>query len=382
MTNLGLSLPGEATINREMELISDLIKIKSVSGEEQRLAKFIIKYLTDRGFQPILQDNNILLHLKGKNPSAAIIFNAHMDTVPSGNLSSWKYPPFGNKAGIHVGNKFYGLGASDDKAGIASLILLAKNLAKQKLQKDTWLVFVCKEEVDGSGTKNFIKWFKNEGWLKKYKKLSAVICEPTGLKEIKIGHRGNIFVKIIVDGDGGHGSKPQEIKLNSILEAYKVIRKLNRVAKEWALEYHHPILGKPTLAITTISGGNQLSPNKFADSCTLTLDIRTTPEMHNSVITLLKEALKEFKISVELLYKPTPFGYTDPSTDIVTETKRLTGAKITINIGSNDLCFFTELEIPGIIFGPGEHTTIHKVNEYCDLRKIKKAAKIYKQLVI
>lgn len=365
-----------------MELISDLIKIKSVSGKETKLTEFLIKYLTTRGFQPISQDNNILLYFKGKNPHDAIIFNAHTDTVPPGNLSSWRYPPFGNKAGINIGNKFYGLGASDDKAGIASLILLAKDLAKQKLQKDVWLIFVSKEEVDGSGTKNFIKWFKNEGWLGKYKRISAVICEPTGLKEIKIGHRGNVFVKITIDGDGGHGSKPQEIKLNSILEAYKIIQKLNRIAREWALKYRHPVLGKPTLAVTTISGGNQLSPNKFADSCTLTLDIRTTPKMHNSVIALLKKALKEFKISVELLYKPTPYGYTDPNADIVTETKRLTEAKITINIGSNDLCFFTELKIPGIIFGPGEHTTIHKVNEYCNLEKIKKAAEIYKQLAI
>lgn len=365
-----------------MELISDLIKIKSVSGKEKGLAEFLIKYFRAQDLQPILQDNNVLLYFKGKNSHDAIIFNAHMDTVPPGNLSSWKYPPFGNKAGINVGKKFYGLGASDDKAGIASLILLAEDLVKQAPQKDVWLIFVSKEEIDGSGTKNFIRWFKNEGWLKKYKSISAVICEPTGLKEIKIGHRGNIFVKIIVDGDGGHGSKPQEIKLNSILEAYRVIRKLNRVAKEWALKYRHPILGNPTLAITTISGGNQLSPNKFADSCTLTLDIRTTPKMHNSVIALLKKELKEFKISVELLYKPTPFGYTDPNSNIVTETQLLTGAKITINIGSNDLCFFTELKIPGIIFGPGEHITIHKVNEYCDLEKIKKAARIYKQLVI
>lgn len=365
-----------------MELISNLIKIKSVSGKEGKLAEFIIKYLTTRGLRPIAQDNNVLLYFKGKKSHDAIIFNAHMDTVSPGNLSSWRYPPFGSKAGINVGNKFYGLGASDDKAGIASLILLAEDLAKQKLQKNVWLIFVSKEETDGSGTKNFIKWFVNEGWFKRYKRISTVICEPTNLKEIRIGHRGNVFVKIIVDGDGGHGSRPQEMKLNSILESYRITRKLNRIAKEWALKYKHPILGKPTLAVTTISGGNHLSPNKFADSCTLTLDIRTTPTMHNSVITLLKEALKEFKVSVELLYKPTPYGYTDPTEDIVTETKQLTRAKITISIGSNDLGFFTELKIPGIIFGPGDHTTIHKVNEYCYLEKIKKATDIYKQVVM
>ncbi len=364
-----------------MKLLSSLVKIESISGNEQKLAIFLVKHLTSLGLHPFLQGGNVLVHIKGKNQDSAIIFNAHMDTVSVGSLSSWKNPPVGENAGVCIGNKLYGLGSSDDKGGIASLLLLAKELFKQQPKKDVWLTFVVKEEVDGLGTKSFIDWFGARGWLKKYKKISAVICEPTDLEEIKIGHRGNIFVKVTVVGEGGHGSRPHLVKTNAIMEACKIIKKLEKVSSLWLVKYTHPILGKPTLGVTTISGGELSSPNKFADSCILTLDIRTTPELHQQVISLLNVALKEFKVSIEVLHAPTLFGNTDPKSEIVIKAKQLTGAKVTISIGSNDLCFFTEVKIPGIIFGPGKHSIIHKANEYCEIEKVEKAAEIYKQLI-
>lgn len=364
-----------------MKLLSDLVKIESISGKENKLAAFLLKTLKALALNPFFQGENVVVHIAGKNQNKAIIFNAHMDTVSVGNLSAWKYPPFGKSAGVCIENKLYGLGASDDKAGIAALLLLAGELGKNQPQNDVWLTFVVKEEIDGSGTRSFIKWFKVKGWLKKYKDISAVICEPTDLAEIKIGHRGNIFVKLTTFGDGGHGSNPSLLKTNAILEAYKTIKKLEKVNSAWAKKYKHPILGKPTIAITTISAGELSTPNKFADTCIMTLDVRTTPDLHYQLIPLLSEELKEFKVLLELLYEPTLFANTDPSCEIVVKAKNLTGGKVTINIGSNDLCFFTEVKIPGIIFGPGKHSVIHQANEYCELDKIKKAAEIYKQLI-
>lgn len=364
-----------------MKILADLIKIESLSGKEENLAMFLIEHLTSLGFQPFLQDGNVILQIKGENEENAVIFNAHMDTVEPGDLSSWKYPPVGKNAGVFMDKKLYGLGASDDKAGIASLLILAKQFVNKLPKTDVWITFVTKEEVDGSGTKNFIKWFTSEGWLKKYKKISAVICEPTNLEEIKIGHRGNIFASVTLHGDGGHGSRPSAIKINAIKNMYLVIGEIEKIATKWATKYQHPVLGQPTLAITTISAGNPLSPNKFADSCSITLDIRTTPKLHDSAISLLKKALKKFEAKIDTLYEPAFFGNTDPNAEIVIKAKQITGTKITINIGSNDLCFFTEAKIPGIIFGPGNNTSMHKANEYCEIKKIEEAASIYSQLV-
>jgi acetylornithine deacetylase/succinyl-diaminopimelate desuccinylase-like protein len=364
-----------------MKLLSSLVRIESVSGNEKNLAVFVMKHLTSIGLQPFFQGENVVVHIEGKQRNNAVIFNAHMDTVSAGSLSSWHYPPVGKDAGVCIDNKLYGLGASDDKAGVASLLLLAKELAEQQPASDVWLTFVVKEETDGSGTRSFIQWFKDEGWLKKYQSISGIICEPTDLEEIKIGHRGNIFVKVTVHGDGGHGARPHLVKINAIEETYKVIQKLKTVDSLWAEQYRHPVLGQPSLAVTTISGGDPSSPNKFADSCALTLDIRTTPRLHHQTLSLLKQELSEFKASLEIPYQPASFGNTDPDAAIVKKAKKLTKAKLTINVATNDLCFFTEVNIPGIIFGPGANTTIHKPNEYCEVADVQKAAEIYRQLI-
>lgn len=364
-----------------MKLLSDLVKIESVSGNEQKLAAFLLKYLNSLNLHPFLQDENVIIHIKGKNQKHAIIFNAHMDTVSVGNLSSWNYPHTGEDAGVCIDNKLYGLGASDDKAGIATLLLLAQKLAKEQPATDVWLTFVVKEEVDGSGTKNFVTWFKNEGWIKKYEKISAVLCEPTDLEEIKIGHRGNIFVKITTYGDGGHGSRPHLIKSNAIINAYDIITKVTSIGTLWAKRYHHPLLGQPTIAVTTISGGDIVSPNKFADLCSITLDIRTTPKLHHKTLSLLKNELKQYNASIELLHEPALFAQTDIHAEIVTKAQQITGAKVTTGVGSSDLCFFTEVNIPGIIFGPGKNTIMHKPDEYCEIDKVEKALKIYMQLI-
>ena len=364
-----------------MKILSDLVKIDSVSGNEAKIALFIKNHLTALGLDPLMQEGNVIAQIKGKNTQKALIFNAHMDTVPPGSISLWNTPPYGEGSGQNKNNHIYGLGASDDKSGIASLLLLAKELTVKQPKLDVWLTFVTREEIDGYGTKTFIQWFTTKGYLKGYDDLSAIICEPTDLEEIKIGHRGNIFVKITIHGDGGHGSKPHLIKINAITQTYKVIKKVEELSSLWQKEYKHAILGAPSVSITTITGGDPLSPNKFADSCSLTLDIRTTPKLHNNVLTLLKNHLKDIKPTIEFLYEPTSFGNTDPKADIVLKTHQITGAKITINVGSNDLCFFTEANIPGIVFGPGKHVTIHKANEYCEIKKVKKSVTIYKKLV-
>jgi len=364
-----------------MKLLSDLVKIASVSGNEQELAEFLVIHLTSLGFSPFLQDGNVVVHITGENQDEAIIFNAHMDTVSAGDLSSWNYPPTGEKAGATSDGKLYGLGASDDKSGIASLVLLAESLKNSKPKNDVWLTFVTKEETDGSGTKNFLSRFSKDGWMKKYKKISAVICEPTDLEEIKIGHRGNMFIKITTYGDGGHGSRPHLVKANAITQANEIIKKLEVLGSVWAKKYHHPILGQPTLAVTTISAGDASSPNKFAESCVITLDIRTTPALHHNAISLLKDELKEFDATIAMLHEPGLIGDTDSDSEIVQKAKLLTGAKITMSVGSNDLGFFTEANIPGIIFGPGAYAAIHKSNEYCEIEKIEKAADIYRKLI-
>ena len=57
-----------------------------------------------------------------------LMLNGHMDTVPAGD--GWKYDPFAAKI---VDGKLYGRGSSDMKAGLAVMMIVAKELSKKNL---------------------------------------------------------------------------------------------------------------------------------------------------------------------------------------------------------------------------------------------------------
>ncbi|MBU1130299.1 M20/M25/M40 family metallo-hydrolase [Patescibacteria group bacterium] len=239
-------------MNETIKLLKQLIKINSPSGKETKLANFIYNWLKNQKIKPIKQNGNVLVHIKGDSQHKAIIFNGHMDTVSPGDLKKWQYEPFNPTI---VKDKLYGLGTSDMKGAVASMMFLAKNLIKNKPICDVWFSFVTKEELDGSGTKNFLKWFKQKGFLNQYQLISAVIGEATGLKKIELGHKGNAFVHVTITGQTGHGSQPEKIKRHAILQMNELITKLNQKIPYWQKKYKDKFLGIPTVGLTGIKAG-------------------------------------------------------------------------------------------------------------------------------
>lgn len=361
-----------------MELLKKLIQIPSFSGKEGEIRNFLAR-LCQRNNLPVFEAGENLVVKFSSKKKKLMIFNAHLDTVPAGDPSKWKYSPFGSDSGKELRGKIYGLGASDEKASIASLVLLAKELKGRSLANDVWLTFVVREETDGSGTQSFLRLLAKE--INKYREVAVVVCEPTGLKEIQIGHKGNVFLKVIAFGDSGHGSEPEAVERRAISEMFEVGQKMEDVSREWQKLYDHKILGKPTIGFTSIFAGDSKTPNKFPDSCLATFDIRTTPQIHDKALSLVKKQLGQ-KIEVDYLYQPCPFGLTLKGERIVKVAKMvLPEAKIAVSNSACDLCFFSQVGVPGIVLGPGEKKTVHKPNEFCWLFKIGKAVKVYRKII-
>lgn len=364
-----------------MKLLADIIKIQSLSGAEQILADLLAKYLVNLGYQPQRVRGNVVVHIPGRMAHRAIIFNGHMDTVTPGNLSQWDNPPYGKGSGKIIDGKMYGLGASDEKAGITSLLLLAKAYKSKQPPLDIWMTFVANEEVDGSGSQEVLQWFKTHQKISKYTKISAIFPEPTDLSKIYVGHRGTQFFSLTVQGESGHGSRPGGTENQAIFRMIHIVSDLQRLIKEWKITYADPVLGAPGLTVTAITAGKENSPNKIADSCTVILDIRTTPSLHPRVSTLLADHLNDVSVVVSPVAPPAPPGITHPSASIVTIAEHITGAFVTVSPGASDLCFFTQAGIPAIVFGPGDPGMSHKQNEYCKLENIQKAVVVYTEIV-
>lgn len=355
-----------------MKLLKDLIKINSVSGNEKHIAKFIGGWLRTNGIKTIKVDNNVVAVVKGKDPKKAIILDGHMDTVSPGNLSSWKTDPFEL---ITIGNKSYGLGTSDMKGGVATMMMVANDLIKKQPPVDVWFAFVVKEELDGSGSKEFVDWFiKNQ----KYDEVATVIGDTTGIDSVEIGHKGNAFVRVKFTGQSGHGSEPHLIKIQAILDASKFVLHIKDKIDKWSKKHSDTLLGSPSIAVTGITSGDLDSPNKIPSECVVQLDIRTTPKLHQN----LKKELDGWLGNYEFVADPAPFGWCDPKAKIIKAVLRVVpNTKVTYSQGATDQCFFTQASIPAVIFGPGEKLMAHQENEWVGEKEIERFVKIYKKII-
>lgn len=374
-------------------LLSNLVRIKSYSGEEEKIKTYIKKWFQNKGIKTIVQGENLLVHLEGKDKNRAFIFNAHMDTVSAGDERKWRYGPWNPTS---VQGRLIGLGTSDMKAGLAATMLLAEKYSRKTPLVDLWFTFVAREETDGNGIKTFAAWFAKKGFFKKYRDLAAIFTEPTSMNEIEYGHRGNMFILAETTGGSGHASRPQDLKDHSVRKMIAFADKLYLEVKKWRKEFPSKVFEPPTVGeFTSVHAGVRVgikegkkfeivpeSPNKFPANCWATFDVRTTPEFHPVAYKRIKEFGKSMGVKIGLAFPPFPTGYTDPSEKIVLIAKKILGSpKLSVSQASADLGFLTIKGVKAIILGPGDKDQAHKVNEYCYQGQIPRAEAVYEEII-
>ena len=259
-----------------IKTLSDIVQIPSPSKNEKELAQYLYRFCLKHTLPVEKQDDNVIIKfLTGSNK--CLIFDAHMDTIKPGNLKLWQYPPYGAKSGVVKNGKMYGLGTSDDKAGIVSLLALSFEFAKVKPPIDLFIIFSTSEEIDSQGAKTFLKYF-NKKYKAKYEEIAAVVVEPTDLAYIELGYRSTAIIEITTHGDSGHGARPEEVKQNAIVNMIKVINKINHLETKLKSEAYDEVLGYPTLTLTSIKS-IEGSYNQIPSQCSSIWDVRLTPKI-------------------------------------------------------------------------------------------------------
>lgn len=361
-----------------VKTLSEIVQIPSFSKEEKDLAKFLYGFCIKHKFPVEKQDENIVIKfLTGSKK--CLIFDAHMDTVKPGNFKLWKYLPYGAKSGVIKNGKIYGLGTSDNKSGIVSLLSLAFEFIKVKPPIDLFIIFSTNEEIDSQGAKSFIKYF-NKKYKAKYNEIAAVVVEPTDLEYIELGYRSTAIIEIITSGDSGHGARPEEVKQNAINNMIKVINKINDLEIKLKSEAHDEVLGYPTLTLTGIKS-LEGSYNQIPSQCSSIWDIRVTPKIEKKLLSILEITLGK-NVKINMIKSPGGCIKVNPKEKIIKIFQQvMSGVKVQSAKGANNTGCFVRSGIPAITFGPGHKAVIHKENEYVEVKNINKAVEIYKQII-
>ncbi len=144
-----------------------------------------------------------------------VLFIGHYDVVPvdSSNIGMWTHPPF---SGHDDGEFIWGRGAMDDKGGLMSMLEGIDYLLKNNFnpQRDLWFAFGQDEEVGGiNGAAKMGEYLKEQGIEFEFvlDEGMPIVMElheelPTPVAFIGVTERGNMYLELSVDFEGGHSS--------------------------------------------------------------------------------------------------------------------------------------------------------------------------------
>ncbi len=376
-------------IKREdmVKLLRELVNIKSPFFEEAE----IVDYLRGRlsyynrletkihryeekeitGFK----GENLVVRLNGTGGGPRMLINGHVDTVPL--CDGWTVDPY---EGVEKDGRLYGLGALDMKAGVVASVFLLEALVEAGLELKGDIVFTAVSDEEGPfglGTHYTIMDGITDGCD------FAIIPEPSGpfapgsekFPCVALGSRGTAVYHVKVKGKSAHGATPEK-GINAVEDAARII---NAVTDNLDLG-DHPLLGKGTMCITNLRGGEKylLVP----EEASFTIYRHTVGGSADQALQEVKEIVDslnlESKVEIKLRDLPHPEAYFLPwtieeNTPLVQSLKQ--GSREILGKEMQTTYFRSEsdanhiaprLKIPTVLFGP-DGANFHASDEYVEI---------------
>ncbi|MCK4413310.1 MAG: YgeY family selenium metabolism-linked hydrolase [Candidatus Eisenbacteria sp.] len=383
-------------------LLGDLIRIPSLSGQEEQVIGRIRTAMTAAGFDEVRIDGlGSVIGRIGEGP-VTIAMDAHIDTVDVGDPEAWSVEPHGGRI---LDGRVWGRGAADQKGGMAALITGGRIIKELDLAKKYTLYVtgtVMEEDCDGLCWHHLIK---EEG----LKPEVCVLTEPTACRVYR-GQRGRMEIEVEVRGRSAHASAPERGR-NAIYRMAELVRGLERLSEQLPTD---DFLGQGSLAVTYMLGEGP-SLCAVPDTARAHIDRRITiGETRDSVLAGMQHLAHQFGWAAEegactwrvrRYEKPAYTGKVYPA-EAVFPAWKVAGSHPAVKaadeayellfaddapftrqddepnperwtFSTNGVAICGDHGIPCIGFGPGHEEQAHAPDEFCPIDHLAKAAAFY-----
>ena len=376
-----------------IRLTMDMVAIPSYSfmeNQEEAISQYILDFFLEHGFTAYRTEivpgrYNTFAILEGteRETSPSLMLTGHMDTVPAYDFEK-AFEPWEDAENV------YGRGTVDMKGALAAAMCAMVEIKESgtRLKGDLIFCGVADEEEAGIGTRSLIETGPEATY--------TVVGEPTDL-HIALGHKGLEWIEVTFKGKKVHGGA-QEEGVNAIMMAGRFLQKLETEYLPKLAQRTHPILGKATLNIGTITGGDQ--PSTVADHCSIRLDRRClTSETIAQVYVELQELIDQlhredprFEAEIRDVFDGTTLPHIPFCTDADCPVVKAAENALRASGEEPVLTYFPAWTDAGfiqagtssqcIILGPGGVATAHSVHEYISKKQLRMAAEIYRSMAM
>ena len=273
-------------------------------------------------------------------------------------------------SGEIIDGKIYGVGASDNKSGVAAMIEIAKFLSKNQPEGKIIFLFTSREETEKTeARKILIGKVKAEVGIC----LDHHIYPEKKTVDLVVGCKSIGNFNLEVYGKAHHSSEPNK-GVNAI---YRTVKLIQTIQKAKLPSIKKPVKEKAVMSITKINtnGWETMVP----DLCKVTINYRGLPKERKKnaekrIFNLIKNTLKkDFKLTTSHYSEGYLINLKHPIINTVKKSVKEIGfkCKISLSKGWVDAATFTnEMKIPTICMGPTTPGQAHVKNEHENIENL------------
>ena len=336
---------------------------------EAEIARYVAGWARAAGLEVELLEEtdgrpSVLVRARGRGGRGTLLLCGHLDTVGVEGMPAAHEPRV-------EGNRLYGRGAYDMKAGLAAALVACREAAAGDLAGDVVVAAVADEEHASIGVREALRSLKAD---------AAIVTEPTQM-EIAIAHKGFAWLEVELHGRAAHGSRP-DLGVDAIVKAGPVLTALGRLDERLGAS-PHPLLGRGSVHASVIEGGRDLAT--YPDRCTIGIERRTLPaETHSqreleALLDECRRADPELVAEARTLLVREPLE-TPPEAPIVATVREAAAGVLGAappTTGASfwaDSAFIAAAGIPTVMFGPSGEGA-HAVDEWVSVSSTEAVAR-------